>query len=127
MIKANPDDKAPEGSKRSTKWPKVRKAYLAENPSCAVCGATRGKLEVHHVRPFHLHPDLELDPGNFITLCENDKNGVNCHLLFGHLGNFKSVNTFVREDASTWHAKLINRPKGDENGSATTTDAVDKG
>jgi len=99
-----------QGAKRSNKWPAVRKKFLAENPACAVCGATNGKREVHHIHPFHLHPELELDPTNFITLCENKKDGVNCHLLFGHFGNFKSVNVNVVEDSKIWNKKIKERP-----------------
>jgi 5-methylcytosine-specific restriction enzyme A len=39
------------------------------------------------------------------------KDGVNCHLLVGHLGSFKSVNLTVREDAKAWNAKIAGRPK----------------
>lgn len=103
-------DKAPKGAKRSSKWPSVRRQFLKANPSCAVCGGKK-KLEVHHKLPFHLHPDRELDPENLITLCENKADGVNCHLLFGHLGNFKSFNPNVSDDAGAWHEKIKLRPK----------------
>jgi 5-methylcytosine-specific restriction endonuclease McrA len=106
----NPKDKVPKGKKRSNQWPKVRKAFLAKNPTCALCGGKK-KLEVHHKMPFHLHPELELDPKNLITLCENDKGGANCHLLFGHLGNFKSFNHTVHEDTHAWNEKIKSRPK----------------
>jgi len=53
---------------RSPKWHKVEKEHLAKEPACQWCGATV-KVQVHHVKPFHLHPELELDPSNFITLC----------------------------------------------------------
>ena len=101
--------KHPASAKRSSHWPKARKEHLAKNPTCAICGGSK-LLEVHHIRPFHLHPDLELDPKNFITLCENGKDGVNCHLLFGHLGNFKSFNVDVKTDAVEWMSKIHNRP-----------------
>jgi hypothetical protein len=71
------------------------------------------KLEVHHIKPFHLHPELELEPKNLITLCENKSDGVNCHLLFGHLGSFRSFNVRVISDAIEWKAKILSRPKGD--------------
>lgn len=74
-----------------------------------MCGGEE-KLEVHHIRPFHLHPDLELDPDNLITLCEAGHDGSNCHLLFGHLGNFKSFNVDVRADAAHMGEKIENRP-----------------
>jgi hypothetical protein len=80
---------------------------------CSVCDGKK-KLEVHHKMPFHLHPALELDPGNLITLCENKADGVNCHLLFGHLGNFKSYNPQVNVDASLWFCKIRYRPKSSE-------------
>jgi hypothetical protein len=108
-IQNNPKDKEPVGSARSGHWPTVRKHWLDMHPQCAVCTGTH-KLEVHHIHPFHLAPHLELDPANLITLCENDKDGVNCHLLFGHLGNFKSVNESVKEDAAEWKRKIGERP-----------------
>jgi 5-methylcytosine-specific restriction enzyme A len=104
--------KVPSGSKRSGHWPTVRKEHLEKNPKCAVCSGNK-KLEVHHIRPFHLHPDLELNPNNLITLCESKDNGVNCHLLFGHLGNFKSFNVNVKRDSINWISKILNRPKSD--------------
>lgn len=110
VIDDTPGNKIPKGSKRSDHWPKVRRQHLNANPVCAVCGGKK-KLEVHHIKPFHLFPKLELDPTNLITLCENKNDGVNCHLLFGHLGNFKSVNANVVEDASTWNKKIAERPK----------------
>lgn len=101
--------KHPLSSKRSGKWPGVRKTHLETQPACAVCGGT-AKVEVHHKKPFHLHPDLELDPANLITLCEANKGGVNCHLLFGHLGNFKSLNEQVEPDSAQWNQKIKSRP-----------------
>jgi len=61
---------------------------------------------VHHVVPFHLAPDLELEPGNLLTLCESKKYGINCHQLIGHLGNYRRWNPSVREDATVWRMKL---------------------
>lgn len=85
-------------SKRSSKWPTIRKSFLKIHSSCAACGATE-HLEVHHIEPFHENPALELDLKNFITLC--DKPGRdNCHLEVGHLGNFRNANPRVREDAA---------------------------
>ncbi|MGA7781162.1 MAG: HNH endonuclease signature motif containing protein [Paraburkholderia sp.] len=101
--------KHPVTAARSGKWPTVRKQHLALHPTCEVCGGTQ-KLEVHHRRPFHLHPNLELDPKNLVTLCEANKDGVNCHLLFGHLGNFRSFNVDVLIDAALWLTKIKGRP-----------------
>lgn len=68
-------------SQRSPEWPAVRKAHLDANPTCAACGGT-ANVEVHHIKPFHLFPDLELVDSNLITLCE--KPGHSCHFVFGH-------------------------------------------
>jgi 5-methylcytosine-specific restriction protein A len=97
---------------RSNEWPKVRKEHLAKWPLCAVCNGET-KLEVHHKNPFHLEPRLELDPNNLITLCESKHDGINCHLLFGHLGSFKSFNKHVSADSSIWNQKILKRPKGE--------------
>lgn len=103
--------KHPITAKRSSHWSAVRKAHLEKHPACEVCGG-KVKLQVHHRRPFHLHPDLELDPANLITLCEAP--GHNCHLVFGHLLNFRSFNPDVGSDASTWNAKISQRPMADK-------------
>jgi len=91
--------------KRSSHWPTVRKNFLLENTKCAICEST-SNLEVHHKQPFHVNPDLELDLTNLIVLCESKHNGINCHLLVGHLGNYKNVNPDVVEDAKIWNQKL---------------------
>lgn len=90
---------------RSSKWRSVRAAYLRIHPCCAVCGGTRS-INVHHIQPFHTHPELELDPSNLITLCESGKKGLNCHLLVGHLGNFRNINTESVNDSIIWSEKL---------------------
>lgn len=89
---------------RSSKWFKVRQAFVKDHNTCAACGCTQ-KLQVHHIEPFHLHPDKELEPSNLITLCE-DKDDE-CHLRIGHLGDWKSFNPNVVTDA----AKLLNGNK----------------
>jgi len=99
----------PKGHERSSEWEDVRNAWVAANPVCAVCGGTK-KLQVHHLAPFHLAPELELDQNNLITLCTRKKYGINCHLLIGHLGNFRRVNKDCEEDAKVWCAKLSKKP-----------------
>lgn len=82
---------------------------MKANPTCAACGGIE-VLEVHHIKPFNLHPELELDPLNLITLCESKKGGITCHLAWGHISNYKSFNKNVVEDAKNWKEKLENRP-----------------
>lgn len=94
------------GIARSPEWPKVRGAYIKEHPTCAVCGK-KDNIQCHHKLPYHLHPNLELDPTNFISLCEGSGNH---HLWFGHLGNFQSYNADVEVDATTWQLKINERP-----------------
>ena len=98
------------GEHRSSQWSTIRKKHLENQPKCAVCSGDK-TLEVHHIKPFNEHPELELDLNNLITLCESKNNGVTCHLLFGHLGNYKSININVIEDAKNWFNKITERPK----------------
>ena len=105
VIKDKIQGKAPKGTRRSGKWRKVRKMHLKKQPDCQICGLRR-KVEVHHVIPFHVAPHLELRPENLVTLCENKKYGINCHLLIGHLGNYRKFNTDFQMDAVVWNMKL---------------------
>jgi len=97
--------KAAPGEKRSGRWRKVRKDFIEANPTCFVCGGSK-KVEVHHVIPFSVAPDLELDPSNLVSLCEAKKYGLNCHLLIGHLGNYRRTNPNFWTDAISWSMKL---------------------
>ena len=87
---------------RSGKWPGVRRAFKKAHPVCAACGSKRG-IQVHHVKPFALHPELELEPDNLISLCPR------CHLLWGHLGFFRAFNPTVRQDARIMRLKIMMR------------------
>lgn len=99
--------KKPQDNKRSGEWRTTRKKFL-KGKSCAVCSGTT-KLEAHHIKPFHLFPIDENNMTNLIALCEGSKD-VNCHLWFGHLGNWKSYNINVVADATAWKAKIAARP-----------------
>lgn len=71
------------------RWRKTRNAYIAEHGECAMCKAAKD-LEVHHVRPWHLYPELRYAFENLITLCDC------CHFRFGHGRNWKKWNPDVR-------------------------------
>jgi 5-methylcytosine-specific restriction protein A len=88
-------------------WRGVRQRHLTLFPECAATGS-RELLEVHHVLPYHEHPELELDPGNLITL--TNRPATPMHFLLGHLGNWSSWNPNVREDAARMREKIQNRP-----------------
>ena len=92
------------GVARSPLWEKTRKVFLQFNPNCAVCGSNKDVVP-HHIKPFHLYPEFELDLDNLISLCERPK-VLNCHLIFGHHGNFKKFNPDVVVESSIWKKKL---------------------
>ena len=81
---------------RSPHWPAARRLHLKTQPNCVACG-TADKVQVHHIQPYHLHPSLELDQANMVTLCENPE-ANECHLKIGHRGNFKNENKDVLAD-----------------------------
>jgi 5-methylcytosine-specific restriction enzyme A len=83
-------------TKRSSKWPTVEKHFKEIHPTCEACGS-KNRLNVHHCKPFHLDPALELDPSNLITLCMDTKE---CHLHIGHGGSFKQYCPEVRKYAA---------------------------
>lgn len=94
------------GAARSSQWAGVRAAHLAKEPACVACGGT-SKLNVHHIKPFHIHPELELDPANLITLCNGSSGTIACHIRFGHWDNFKDKwNPDVRAEAALWRARF---------------------
>jgi len=95
----------PYGAKRSPEWRRVRAIHLFENPSCLLCGGIK-KVEVHHIIPFHMKPESELDPANLVTLCESGKGGVTCHLAFGHLGNYQRFNPYVVQDCVAYSRRM---------------------
>lgn len=91
------------GAKRSGEWPRVRRENIKKY--CELCEKKPlFGLELHHIEPFHLKPELELDSRNFITLCRH------CHLYFAHLGNFKSFNKEIKQDASLWQERRKMKP-----------------
>jgi len=91
---------------RSSQWKKTRASHLELNGMCLACGG-RVSLEVHHLMPYHLVPELELDPNNLITLCES---ASHCHWTFGHLLNWRSYNPNAKADAIAFFQKVLNRP-----------------
>ena len=89
---------------RSSQWRKVRAKHLEGNPCCAACGR-KDNLQVHHIVPYHLNPDLVLEPSNLITLC-----GKYCHFVFGHFMDWKSWNENVVRDSTLYLLAKRHRP-----------------
>ena len=87
---------------RSGKWPALERGVLQAHPTCAGCG--KKATVVHHVLPFHLWPEKELDPTNFVAVCPD------CHLHLCHLGDFKSFNPCARLDLARHLAEVKARP-----------------
>ncbi len=58
--------------------------------SCAWCGRTN-ELNVHHIKPQHLRPDLKDVPNNQITLCRE------CHFVLGHRCNWTNEVIMVHD------------------------------
>ncbi|MBX7106377.1 MAG: HNH endonuclease [Gemmataceae bacterium] len=89
------------GVPRSPKWPAFRRRHLKRQPICQACGCdVPAMLAVHHIKPFHLFPELELDAGNVITLCE--RGAFNCHWIFGHVKSWSHWNPRVVEHAAIY-------------------------
>lgn len=91
---------------RSPQWQGVRHAHLAKEPSCRACGG-HDFLEVHHIKPFHLFPELELDDANLITLCMHPSHS--CHFVQGHLLDYQAYNLSVEEDATRYFTEVQSR------------------
>lgn len=94
------------GLKRSAKWPAVRRRHLRQHPACEICGATV-LLNVHHIQPFHLNPELELEPTNLVTLCEGTT--INCHYFHGHFLDWTNFNPDVLRDIERYRGKIKQR------------------
>lgn len=92
---------------RDRRWESVRQNHIKKNSICRVCGKRKSSdLEVHHIRPYHLYPELELDPSNLITLCRIH------HFWFGHLGDWSAYNPAVVNDCLLANGKIKNRYYG---------------
>lgn len=85
------------GAKRSFEWSSFRKQHIMNK--CEYCNS-KWFLNLHHVLPFHLYKELELEPTNICTLCRS------CHLLLGHFQKWASFN----EDIKSWITLRQNRP-----------------
>jgi len=114
---------------RSPLWSKVQRDWLRVHNTCAATGRKgRGAmLEVHHIKPYATHPELELADGtgryckikdkngkyicNLITLSDNPK--APAHRFVGHLGDYAAPegNPHVVEDAAFWLMRIKSRKK----------------
>ena len=87
------------GAQRNPHWPKIRASYMKQHPKCEIlCG--KKATDCHHILPVHLFPNEELNPQNFLAVCED------CHFIFGHFFNYRSYNKDIRNDIQ----RIKNRP-----------------
>lgn len=96
------------GATRSPRWPAIRDVHLSQFPRCAACGTQRDP-EVHHIRPVHLYPapEYELGRDNLLTLCGSEAN--DCHLRFGHLGDWSAWDPEVARYAAEYRDRVLRR------------------
>ena len=93
------------GALRSSQWKIVRRINIKDYCElCEVKGGLLRPLELHHVKPYHLFPELELEPSNFITVCRP------CHLRYAHLSSFHSYCLDIKELAREWQERRRDRP-----------------
>jgi len=95
------------GVRRSSKWPAKRRQVLERFRACAVTGITT-ELEVHHIQPFHLFPELELV--DYVKRVLTEHASFNAHFWIGHLGDWKSYNEHIKSDADWLLERILNRP-----------------
>ena len=89
---------------RASGWRKVRARRIEiDGGKCRACGR-KVNLQVHHIRPFAMQPERELELSNLVTLCGR------CHILLGHLDNWKSRNDDVVYDADVVKMRINTRP-----------------
>lgn len=75
---------------RSSEWKDLRDSFILREKVCGYCMRQDKDMEVHHITPFHVAPELELEEDNLIVLCKK------CHLVQGHYGNFKLWNPDIK-------------------------------
>lgn len=94
---------------RSPHWSTTRAAHLNHEPACQWCSGVTS-VEVHHIKPFHIHPELELADANLITMCEAI--GRQCHLRMAHRGNWKDFDPNIRARCTARHREKSGAPAG---------------
>lgn len=96
------------GVPRTPGWTKESRDYKISVGNVSEISGKKGTifnpLQVHHCIPFHLAPEKELDWDNFICVTRWE------HFIMCHLGNWKSWNINIKEDAKIWFNKISNRP-----------------
>lgn len=93
------------GPRDTAAYKKAMAQYLAEHPTCQFCRKPGGKVEVHHVIPVSVDPTKAADVTNMVTLHRKP----DCHMVVGHLGNFRDYNRNVVHVCATMADEPIRR------------------
>jgi hypothetical protein len=81
---------APDGQSINFGWQRCRRAFLKKvGKVCVIC-STKKKIQVHHILPRHIRPDLAVDHTNLIALCRD------CHFHIGHLCSYFTYNATIK-------------------------------
>lgn len=84
---------APDKASLNGSWQRCRKKFLKKvGKVCACCGNLKS-IQVHHILPRHIRPDLAVVMTNLIALCRW------CHLRIGHLGSYFNYNAEIMDVA----------------------------
>lgn len=86
---------AKKAKERPADVTRAQHQHVLQFPNCAACGCA-AHVQGHHIRPWHLAPELGAAASNFISLCMGE---LECHLRIGHGGNFDCWNPNVQIDA----------------------------
>jgi 5-methylcytosine-specific restriction endonuclease McrA len=70
-----------DDSARDPRFRSAEREFIRRNPVCAGCGGSA--TTAHHVIPFHVRPDLEMDESNWAPVCPD------CHFVDGHARNWR--------------------------------------
>lgn len=82
-------DKEAQKFYSSKQWRTLRLEVLArDGHKCTNCGVAGGRLEVNHIQPRSVHPELKLDISNLETLCHQCHTAKTLQMWpeFGYIG-----------------------------------------
>ena len=97
-----------DGCTLNGSWQATRKKYLEfMGRKCRCCGYEKN-IEVHHILPRHVRPDLTLEINNLIALCKH------CHFHVGHLNNYHNYNETIETVAEYVKNYSVLRTKENE-------------
>lgn len=71
---------AEDPARQTTEYRKALAEYRVGHLTCEWC-LQKEKLEIHHIQPVHVFPELAADTNNLVALCDA------CHLVVGHARN----------------------------------------